>query len=221
MTNYVSKYLRVYLVDDHDIVRQGLRDLLVPATDIYVVGDSGSAREAARAIPELGIDVMVLDLRLQDGTGIEVCRAVRSVNPSISGLLLTSSGDDEALVAAILAGAAGYVVKLTRSSDITAAIRKVGAGKSLIEPDTLERVSRQMLAAMDELRPRLTDDELQVLSEVIDGHTDAQIAERSGVPLDAATAQVSALVARLTDPMSPGFPAPGSAQAGKHRRSDS
>ena len=100
MTNYVSKYLRVYLLDDHDIVRQGLRDLLVPATDIYVVGDSGSAREATRAIPELGVDVMVLDLRLQDGTGIDVCRAVRAVDPSIRGLLLTSSGDDEALMAA-------------------------------------------------------------------------------------------------------------------------
>jgi DNA-binding NarL/FixJ family response regulator len=164
---------------------------------------------------------MVLDLRLQDGTGIDVCRAARAVDPSVRGLLLTSSGDDEALAAAILAGAAGYVVKLTRSSDITAAIRKVGAGKSLIDSDTLERVSRQLLAAMDELRPRLTEDELRGLSAVIEGQTDAQIAERSGLSLDAATAQVAALIARLTDPTSPGFPAPGSAQAGKHRRPDS
>ena len=134
MVTYVPKYLRVYLLDDHDIVRQGLRDLLVPAIDIYVVGDSGSAREATRVIPGLGIDVMVLDLRLQDGTGIDVCRAARAADPSVRGLLLTSSGDDEALTAAILAGAAGYVVKLTRSSDITEAIRRVGAGKSLIDP---------------------------------------------------------------------------------------
>lgn len=221
MTNYVSKYLRVYLLDDHDIVRQGLRDLLVPATDIYVVGDSASARDAARAIPELGVDVMVLDLRLQDGTGIGVCRAVRSVDPSVRGLLLTSSGDDEASEAAILAGAAGYVVKLTRSSDITDAIRKVGAGRSLIDRDTFEHVSRRLLGAVDELRPRLSESELQVLSEVVEGHTDAQIAERWGVPLDATTAQITALIARLTDPMSTQSPVPRSAYAGKHRRSDS
>ena len=216
---YVPKYLRVYLLDDHDIVRQGLRDLLVPAIDIYVVGDSGSAREATRVIPELRIDVMVLDLRLQDGTGIDVCRAARAADPSVCGLLLTSSGDDEALTAAILAGAAGYVVKLTRSSDITEAIRRVGAGKSLIDRDTLERVSRQLLAAIDELRPRLNEGEQQVLAGVIEGQTDAQIAERTGASLDATTAQVTALIARLTAPMSiqPGMPR--GAQAGKHRRS--
>jgi DNA-binding NarL/FixJ family response regulator len=220
MVSYVPKYLRVYLLDDHDIVRQGLRDLLVPAIDIYVVGDSGSAREAARVIPELGIDVMVLDLRLQDGTGIDVCRAVRAADPSVRGLLLTSSGDDEALAAAILAGAAGYVVKLTRSSDITDAIRRVGAGKRLINRDTLEHVGRQLRAACDELRPRLSESERQVLDEVIAGQTNAQIAERTGASLDATTAQVTALITRLTDPMSV-QPGPGGAQAGKHRRSDS
>jgi DNA-binding NarL/FixJ family response regulator len=218
MANYVPKYLRVYLLDDHDIVRQGLRDLLVPAIDIYVVGDSGSAREAARVIPQLGIDVMVLDLRLQDGTGIDVCRAVRAADPSVRGLLLTSSSDDEALAAAILAGAAGYVVKLTRSSDITEAIRRVGAGRSLIDPDTREHVGRQLLAACDELR--VSEGEKQVLAAVIEGQTDAQVAERTGSSLDAATAQVAALIARLTDPLS-GQPAPRGAQAGKHRRSDS
>ena len=129
MSDYVSRYVRVFLLDDHDIVRQGLRDLLSAATDIHVVGDSASARHAPQAILELQADVMVLDLQLQDGTGIEVCRAVRSVNPSVNGLLLTSSGDDEALVSAILAGAAGYVVKLTRTGDIVAAIRRVATGK--------------------------------------------------------------------------------------------
>ena len=220
MVSYVPKYLRVYLLDDHDIVRQGLRDLLVPAIDIYVVGDSGSAREAARVIPDLGIDVMVLDLRLQDGTGIEVCRAVRAADPSVRGLLLTSSGDDEALAAAILAGAGGYVVKLTRSSDITEAIRRVGAGKSLIDRDTLEHVGRQLLTACDELRPRLSESEQQVLAGVIEGQTNAQIAEWTGASLDATTAQVTALIARLTDPMS-AQPGPRGAQAGRHRRSDS
>jgi two-component system, NarL family, response regulator DevR len=200
MTNYVPRYLRVYLVDDHDIVRQGLRDLLVPAEDIYVVGDSRSARDAVRAIPELRVDVMVLDLRLQDGTGIEVCRAVRSVNPSISGLLLTSSGDDEALVATILAGAAGYVVKLTRSSNITDAIRRVGAGKALIDSDTIDRVSRQLLADMDQLHPALTENERCVLTQVIEGHTNTQVAERMGTLLDTATAEITTLIERITSP---------------------
>ena len=220
MTNYVSKFLRVYLVDDHDIVRQGLRDLLVPATDIDVVGDSDSAHEAARAIPQLGVDVMVLDLRLQDGTGIEVCRAVRSVDPSIRGLLLTSSADDEALMAAILAGASGYVVKLTRSSDITSAIRRVGAGRSLIDTATMERVGQQLMREVEGLQPPLTTDERRVLALVVEGLTNAQVAERLGVPVGAATAEIAALVERIMRPAPPMRAAPGPAQPGRHRRTD-
>ena len=143
---------------------------------------------------------MVLDLRLQDGTGIDVCRAVRAADPSVHGLLLTSSGDEEALAAAI---------------------RRVGAGKSLIDRDTLEHVRRQLLAAVGELRPRLSESEMQVLSEVIEGQTNAQIAERSGASLDATTAQVTALIGRLTDPMSLQSGGPRGAQVGKHGRSDS
>jgi DNA-binding NarL/FixJ family response regulator len=220
MTNYVSRYLRVYLLDDHDIVRQGLRDLLVPATDIYVVGDSASARQAALAIPELGVDVMVLDLRLQDGTGIEVCRAVRSANSSIRGLLLTSSGDDEALIAAILAGASGYVVKLTRSSDITSAIRRVGAGKSLIDPTTIERVSQQLMRDVEELQPPLSVDERRLLALVVGGLTDAQVAERLGASVEAATAEIAALIERIMRPAPPTRSAPGPTPPGRHRRTD-
>jgi two-component system response regulator DevR len=216
MTTYVPRYLRVYLVDDHDLVRDGLRDLLVTARDIDVVGDSGSARAAARAIPELAVDVMVLDLRLQDGTGIEVCRAVRSVDPSVRGLLLTSSGDDEALVAAILAGADGYVVKLTRSSHIAVAVRAVGAGKSLIDPGTLDRVRGLLLSGMDEVRPRLTEDERHVLTQVVEGHTDSQIAERTGIPVGSVTEQVANLVERMVASMASATSA--SSSSGKHRR---
>ncbi len=107
MQGYVPRYHRVYLVDDHDIVRRGLHDLLTRARDLEVVGDSGSAREAVGEILRLEADVMLLDLQLPDGSGIEVCRAVRSVNPSVSGLLLTAAGDEVALAAAVLAGAAG------------------------------------------------------------------------------------------------------------------
>ena len=220
MTNYVPRYLRVFLVDDHDIVRQGLRDLLVPATDIYVVGDSGSARDAARAIPELGVDVMVLDLRLQDGTGIEVCRAVRSADPSIRGLLLTSSGDDEALMAAILAGASGYVVKLTRSSDITDAIRRVGAGKSLIEPATVDRVSQQLMRVVDELQPPLSANERLLLAHVVEGLTNAQVAELLGTSVETTAADITALVERVMRPGLPTRAANESAQPGRHRRTD-
>jgi DNA-binding NarL/FixJ family response regulator len=202
MTTYIPPYLRVYLLDDHDIVRQGLRDLLVPAADIDVVGDSGSARDAVRAIPELGVDVMVLDLRLQDGTGIGVCRAVRSVDPSIRGLLLTSSDEEEALLATILAGAAGYVVKLSRSSHIPAAIRRVGAGKSLIDPRALDRVRRNLLAGVDELNPPLTEDERRVLPHVLDGLTNVQVAERIAISRDAATEHISTLIERMASPTS-------------------
>ena len=118
MPGYVSSLVKVYLLDDHDIVRRGLRDLLAAARDIHVVGDSSSTRGAARSILELGANVMVLDLQLQDGTGIEVCREVRAIDPSVSGLLLTSFDEDEALAAAILAGAGGYIVKASRGADI-------------------------------------------------------------------------------------------------------
>ena len=220
MANYVSKYLHVYLLDDHDIVRQGLRDLLVPAVDIDVVGDSASARHAVHTIPRLGVDVMVLDLRLQDGTGIEVCRAVRSADPSIRGLLLTSSGDDEALMAAILAGASGYVVKLTRSSDITAAIRKVGAGNTLIDPTTMERVSQQLMRGADELQPPLTVEERRLLALVVEGLTDAQIADQVGGAVETVTADIAAIIQRIMQPAPPVRAAPGPWQPGRHRRAD-
>ena len=123
---YGAKTLRVFLLDDHDIVRRGLRDLLASARDVVVVGESSSAEQATRMILDLRPNVMVLDVQLQDGTGIEVCRRVRSAEPEIRGLLLTSAGDDEALVAAILAGADGYLVKLTGSLQVLDAVRRVG-----------------------------------------------------------------------------------------------
>ena len=216
MTSYVRKYLRVYLLDDHDLVRRGLADLLMPATDIDVVGSSGSAQDAVRAIPELDVHVMVLDLRLQDGTGVEVCRAVRSVDPSITALLLTSSEDDEALIASLLAGAAGYVIKLASNSDIIAAIRRVGSGKSLLDPAAAERVSRELLTV--ELRPPLADDERVLLTHILDGLTNRQIAEQLDLPLERASAEITRLVARI---IRPGSEEGSTDQAtGKHRRSD-
>ena len=126
--------IRVFLLDDHEVVRRGLRELLQHEGDIEVVGESGSAEEATRRIPALRPDVAVLDARLPDGNGIDVCRDVRSVDPSIKGLILTSYEDDEALFAAIMAGAAGYVLKQIRGTDLVDAVRRVAAGQSLLDP---------------------------------------------------------------------------------------
>ena len=120
--------IRVFLLDDHEVVRRGLTDLLEAEGDIEVVGESASAVEAARRIPALRPDVAILDARLPDGNGIDVCRQVRSVDPSIRGLILTSYEDDEALFAAIMAGAAGYVLKQIRGTDLVESVRRVAAG---------------------------------------------------------------------------------------------
>src|SRR3954469_5612854 len=120
--------IRVFLLDDHEVVRQGLRALLESSGGIEVVGESGLAAEATARIPALRPDVAVLDARLPDGSGIDVCRDVRAVDPSIKGLILTSYEDDEALFAAIMAGAAGYVLKQIRGTDLVDAVRRVAAG---------------------------------------------------------------------------------------------
>src|SRR5262249_58708363 len=126
--------IRVYLLDDHEVVRHGLRDLLERDGDMEIVGESGSAVDAEHRIPALRPDVAVLDARLPDGSGVDVCRDVRSVDPSIQALILTSYEDDEALFAAIMAGAAGYVLKQIRGNDLVDAIRRVAAGQALLDP---------------------------------------------------------------------------------------
>ena len=132
--------IRVFLLDDHEVVRRGLRELLEDAGDIEVVGESGLAAEATSRIPALRPDVAVLDARLPDGSGIDVCRDVRSVDPTIQALILTSYDDDEALFAAIMAGAAGYVLKQIRGNDLVDAVRRVAAGQSLLDPALTARV---------------------------------------------------------------------------------
>ena len=162
MPGYVSSLVKVYLLDDHDLVRRGLRDLLAASRDIHVVGDSGSAKGAARAILDLGANVMVLDLQLQDGTGIEVCREVRAIDPSVSGLLLTSFDEDEALAAAILAGAGGYIVKASRGADIIGAVRRLSGGRSMIDPALAEPVIGRLKSQTP--IPPLSDHEQEVLA---------------------------------------------------------
>lgn len=219
MQGYLSRFHRVYLVDDHDIVRRGVRDLLIAARDIDVVGDSGSARAAVPAIVRLEPDVMVLDLHLQDGSGIEVCRAVRSVKPSISGLLLTASEEDEAMAAAVLAGAVGYVGKVSRSGTVMDAIRSVQPGTSLMDPDSLERASRLLRSLIEALTPPVTEEERLILGLVIEGRTDSQITEALAND-GRVDADVVGIIARVTQVLLGQAAVPGRPGTGKHRRPD-
>lgn len=208
MSSYVATLVRVYLLDDHDIVRRGLCDLLAPARDIEVVGDSAVARSAAEAILRLKPDVMVLDLQLQDGSGVEVCRRVRSVDTSVRGLLLTSASDDDALVATLLAGAAGYVVKLAASLDIMGAIRRAGAGRELLDSSVRDRAKSLVNVRTAAISPPLTATELVVLDQMIAGATDREIADRLGMPseeLETATTELAHRVLQASRP-SAGLP---------------
>src|ERR1700760_911752 len=135
-----TTHIRVFLLDDHEVVRQGLRALLESGGDIEVVGESGLAAGASARIPALRPDVAILDARLPDGSGIEVCRTVRAVDPHVKALILTSYDDDEALFSAIMAGASGYVLKEIAGQDLIGAVRQVAAGNSLIDPALTARV---------------------------------------------------------------------------------
>lgn len=220
MAGYLQTYHRVYVLDDHDIVRRGLRDLLVNAKDIRVVGDSGTVAEAIPAILRLDVDVMLLDLQLQDGTGVEVCRAVRAVKPSVRGLLLTASGDDEALAAALLAGAAGSLVKLSRSTDIVGSIRKLRPGVvSLLDPASRQRASRALSTAIESLSPGITEDDRRVLRQVIDAPT-GQLTDEPPGPSHLSATEIERLVARVTHALLGRAVEPGERGAGRHRRSD-
>ena len=169
--------IRVFLLDDHEIVRRGLRELLESEDDIEVVGEAGTVAQGTAEILRLAPDVAVLDGRLPDGSGIEVCRDVRSANGDIKALILTSYDDDEALFAAILAGAAGYLLKQIAGNDLTDAVRRVSAGQSLLDPTltakVLERV-RNGPARKPELE-NLTEQERRILSLVAEGMTNRQI----------------------------------------------
>jgi DNA-binding NarL/FixJ family response regulator len=191
--------IRVFLLDDHEVVRQGLRALLESSGDIEVVGESGSAVEATARIPALRPDVAVLDGRLPDGSGVDVCRAVRSVDPSINALILTSYDDDEALFAAILAGAAGYVLKQITGTDLVGAVRTVAAGGSLIDPSLTARVLdrvRHGSPEPEELRS-LTEREREILALIAEGLTNRQIGERLFLAEKTVKNYVSSLFTKL------------------------
>ncbi|MGA8986950.1 response regulator [Aeromicrobium sp.] len=173
--------IRVFLLDDHEVVRTGLRQLLESGGDIEVVGEAGNAETALARIPALKPDVAVLDARLPDGSGIEVCRQVRSSHPETKAIILTSYDDDEALFAAIMAGAAGYVLKQVTGQDLIAAVRHVASGGSLLDPSVTAKVMERLRAGApgepDELKD-LTAQERRILELVAEGLTNRQIGER-------------------------------------------
>ena len=170
----------VFLLDDHEIVRRGIRDLLEAEGDIEVVGEASTAEQAVGRVHALDPDVAVLDVRLEDGNGIEACRDIRSLHPRTACLILTSFADDEALFQAILAGAAGYLLKQIRTNDLVDAVRRVAAGQNLLDPAVTARVLERLRSGnpQDELLARLTEQERKVLELLAEGLTNRQIGER-------------------------------------------
>ncbi|SDT33624.1 DNA-binding response regulator, NarL/FixJ family, contains REC and HTH domains [Pseudarthrobacter equi] len=189
--------LRVFILDDHELVRQGLKDLL-EGEGFVVVGESGSAAEATRRIPALRPDISILDGRLPDGTGIEVCRDVRSLDPRLNCLILTSYDDEQAIRGAVLAGAAGYILKQIRSDDLLAGIRKAATGASLFEPGVRERiVSGLTRTPTDPRMEGLSAQEKKVLALVGQGLTNRQIGEELFLAEKTVKNYVSSILAKL------------------------
>ena len=194
----VPDAIRVFLLDDHELVRRGVREILEAEDDLEVVGEAGTAEEAVGRIPATTPHVAVLDVQLPDGSGIEVCRDVRSKHPEIACIMLTSFADDEAVYAAIMAGAAGFVLKQVRGNDLIDGIRRVARGESLLDPQVTTRV-------LERLRTRGDDDELSALTEqernilmlIADGKTNRQIGEELFLAEKTVKNYVSNLLAKL------------------------
>ena len=189
----------VFLLDDHEVVRRGLRDLLDAEPDIDVVGEAGTAAAVLARMPVLRPDVAVLDVRLPDGDGVSVCREIRSKLPQTGCLMLTAYGDDDALFGAILAGAAGYVSKRTCGADLVQAVRTVASGQSMLDPyasrQVMERL-REHVASADPVAA-LSRQERQVLDLIGEGLTNRQIAERMSLAEKTAKNYVSTLLTKL------------------------
>ncbi len=191
--------ITVFLLDDHEVVRRGVRDLLETDPDIQVIGEAGTASSALARIPALRPDVAVLDVRLPDGDGVSVCREIRSRMPEVACLMLTSFGDDEALFNAITAGAAGYVLKQIRGTDLIGAVRTVAAGQSMLDPRAASNLMvrlRDTSAKRDPLAG-LSGQERRILELIGEGLTNRQIGERMFLAEKTVKNYVSALFAKL------------------------
>jgi two-component system response regulator DevR len=195
----VTEPIRVFLLDDHEIVRRGIADLFESAPDITVVGEAGTAAEALARIPAAHPDVAVLDARLPDGSGIDVCRDIRSALPDVRCLILTSYDDNDAIFAAVMAGAAGYLLKEIRGNSLVDAVRQVAAGKSLLDPSVTERLLTRLRegAPRDEKLESLTAREREILALIADGLTNRQIGERLFLAEKTVKNYVSGLLSKL------------------------
>jgi two-component system, NarL family, response regulator DevR len=194
---------RVFLLDDHELVRRGIRDLLWAEDDLQVVGEASTADEALERIPQTKPDVAVLDVRLGDDpsgrTGVEVCRELRSTHPEVACVMLTSFADDEALFASIMAGASGYVLKQIRGADLIGAIRRVARGESLLDPAVTARVLERLRAptADDDPLAGLSPQERRILDLIAEGKTNRQIGEEMFLAEKTVKNYVSHLLAKL------------------------
>ena len=194
-----SGKIGVFLLDDHQVVRRGLKDMLEDEPDFEVVGEGSTAAEALARVPALRPRVAVLDVRLPDGDGVTVCRELRSKMPQLSCLMLTSFADEEALFDAIMAGASGYLLKQTLGADLVEAVRTVAGGESLLDPRLAAKVMAKLRAADEKKDPlaQLTAQEHKVLDLIGEGLTNRQIAERMFLAEKTVKNYVSALLAKL------------------------
>ena len=191
--------IRVFLVDDHEVVRRGVAALLESEDDITVIGEAGTAESAVARIPALKPDVAVLDVRLPDGSGVAVCREVRSKLPELACLMLTSFADDDALFDAVMAGAAGYVLKQIHGSDLVGAVRTVASGQSLLDPQTTTTMLKRLRerAAKKDPLAALSEQERHILDLIGEGMTNRQIGDRLFLAEKTVKNYVSNLLAKL------------------------
>ncbi len=195
----VTGPIRVFLLDDHEVVRRGVAALLSAEDDIEIVGEAGTAEHALARIPAARPDVAVLDVRLPDGDGVSVCRELRSQMPDLACLMLTSFDDEDALFEAVMAGAAGYVLKQIHGSDLVGAVRTVATGQSLLDPRSTARMLQRLRDRQEKQDPlkSLTEQERHIFDLIGEGLTNRQIGERLNLAEKTAKNNISNTFAKL------------------------
>jgi two-component system, NarL family, response regulator DevR len=190
---------RIVLIDDHEVVRAGIKAMIDAQDDLEVVGEAGTAEDGLRRVGYDEPDVVVLDVRLPDGSGVEACRDIRTRFPDVKVLMLTSFADEEALLSAILAGAAGYVLKRVKGSDLVNDIRRVGAGESLLDPEMTEKLFERLRSGpkSDPLLAKLSDQEREIVTHIAEGKTNKQIADEMFLAEKTVKNYVSNLLAKM------------------------
>jgi len=191
--------IRIVLVDDHEVVRAGIKAMIDAQEDMEVVGEAGTVEDGVRRVGYDEPDVVVLDVRLPDGSGVEACRDIRDRFPDVKVLMLTSFADEEALMSAILAGAAGYVLKRVKGTDLVDSIRRVGSGESLLDPEMTDKLFERLRSGprSDPLLSKLSDQEREIVHHIADGMTNKQIAEAMFLAEKTVKNYVSNLLAKM------------------------